>query len=342
MADYTVSLMVAKAITAEGIAKFQLEVDIQDKGDLPDENIFVVEIQDEADPKEDSFARVVTVDDLEELTKDRPTAVAAGDSFYRVKSWTFLYENVDTAANAKDVLKSRIDELVKDWRTYLLKFETTSELTDHPRVDTDTFNSAVETYELMLGAEEVASQSVSTAEEAYDEAVEAAADAAADLADAESAWDDCKTAKAWFEALYNAMKESGGFYQHANTFKAAAETFRIACTGDHPTEEAVLVTAQQAFAGQQAEAMTALTTASANLVLFNTMCSARAADVTAAEAAKTTADSTVAEKRTQYEDAQSAYEAAQSASEAALAAVRALKPDYDPATATPNTEPFET
>jgi hypothetical protein len=334
--------MVAKAITAEGIAKFQLEVDIQDKGDLPDENIFVVEIQDEDDPKEDSFARVVTVDDLEELTKDRPTAVAAGDSFYRVKSWTFLYENVDTAANAKDVLKSRIDELVKDWRTYLLKFETTSELTDHPRVDTDTFNSAVETYELMLGAESVASDTVDTAKDAYDEAVDDAATAAADLADAESAWDDCKTAKAWYEALYNAMKESGGFYQHANTLKAAAETFRIACTGDHPTEEATFVTAQQAFSGQQAEAMTALTTAAANLVLFNTMCSTRAADVTAATAAKTTADSTVAGKRTQYEDAQSAYEAAQSASEAALAAVRALKPDYDPATATPNTEPFET
>lgn len=338
MAEYTSSLMVAKAITSEGIQKFQLEVDITDAGDLPDENIFVVEITDPTDPKEDSFARVVTVDDLEELTKDRTTAVNNNDTLYRVKSWTFLYDNVDTAANAKDVLKSRIDELVEDWRTYLTKFETTSETTEHPRVDTDTYNSAVDTYELMLGAEQVAEETRDSAKDDYDEAVVDAADASTALTDAEDAWDDCKTAKAWFQSLYDAMKQAGGFYQHADTLKTAAETFRVVCTGDHPTEEAVFVTAYNTFSGKQGEALTVLTTAASNMLLFDTMCSNKQADVVAAQSAKTTADSTVASKRTAYEDAQSAYEAAQSASEAALAAVRALKPDYDPTTATPNTD----
>lgn len=338
MALHTTTLMVAQAVTSEGIQKFKLEVDVTDKGDLPDENIFVVEIQDPSDPKEDSFARVVTVDDLEELTKDRTTAVANNDTLYRVKSWTFFYANIDTAASAKDVLKSRIDELVEDWRTYLLKFETTSEVTDHPRVDTDTFNSLVDTYELMLGTVGVAETTRDTAKDAYDDAVTAAAEAAAALVDAESAWNDCKTAKDWFEALYGAMKQAGGLYQHAGTFKAAAETFRVACTGDHPTEEAIFVTAYTQFAGQQAEALTALTTAASNLVLFDTMCATKSAEVTAAQVAKTTADTAVATQRTMYEDAQSAYEAAQSASEAALAAIRALKPDYDPTTATANTD----
>lgn len=338
MAEYTSSLMVGKAITAEGIQKFQLEVEITDKGDLPDENVFTVEIQDPTDPKEDSFARVVTVDDLEELTPDRPTAVANNDTLYRVKSWTFLYENIDTAVNAKEALKSRLDELVTDWRAYMLRFETTSETTEHPRVDTDTYNTAVQTYELMLGAEQVAQETMESAGEDYDTAVANAATAATALADAEFDRDQCQTTKEWFQALYDAMKAAGGFYQHAETFKTAAETFRVVCTTEHPTEEAIFVSAYNTFSGRQGEANTALTTAFTNLSSFEGLCADRQAAYTDAQTAKTAADTLVATKRTAYEDARSAYASAQGASEAALAAIRALKPDYDPTTATPNTD----
>ncbi|MGD9209342.1 MAG: hypothetical protein PVI90_01130 [Desulfobacteraceae bacterium] len=337
MAEYTQTLMVAKAVTIEDTLKFQLDIEVTAKGDLPSENIFVVEIQDPTDPKEDAFARVTNVDDLEELTTDRTTAVDNDDTLYRVKNWTFYYDNVDTAVNAKDLLKSRIDALVTDWRTYETDFETTSETTEHPRVDTSVYDNLIDTYELMLGAEQEAKENRDTARNEYDTAVADAADAATTLTNAEITWDDCKTSKAWFQAFYDAMKEAGGFYQYANTFKTAAESFRITCTGDHPTEEAIFVTAYNTFTGKQSEALTAINTAISNLALFDTLCATKQSAVTTAQTNKTTADTTVATKRTAYEDAQSAYEAAQSASEAALAAIRALNPNYDPTTATPNT-----
>lgn len=337
MASYTQTSMTAQAVTIDNVLKFQLDVEVIVKGDLPDENLFVIEIQDPSDPKEDSYARVTNVDDLEELTTDRPTAVSNNTLLYRVKNWTFYYDNVDTARYAKDVLKSRIDELVTDWRTYQLSFEATSEVTEHPRVDTDVYNTLVDTYELMLGAEQTAKETRDTAKDEYDEAVTNAATATTTLSDAETAWEDCKTSKAWFQALYDAMKEGGGFYQYANTFKTAAEAFRVVCTGDHPTEEATFVTAYNTFTSKQGDAAIALATAYSNLVLFDDLCSTKEAVVNTAQYAKTTADTTVYTKRTAYEDAQSAYEAAQSASEAALAAIRALKPDYDPTTAVPDT-----
>lgn len=337
MASYTQTSMTAQAVTVNNVLKFQLDVAVTAKGDLPDENLFVINIQDLYDPKEDLFARVTNVDDLEELTTDRTTAVNNNTLFYRVKNWTFYYDNIDTAKNAKDVLKSRIDELVIDWRTYQTDFEATSEVTEHPRVDTDVYNTLIDTYELMLGAEQTAKETRDTAKDEYDEAVVDAADAATTLSDAETAWENCKTSKAWFQALYDAMKEGGGFYQYANTFKAAAEAFRIVCTGDHPTEEATFVAAYNTFTSKQGDASIALATAYSNLVLFDGLCFTKEAAVNTAQIAKTTADTAVYTKRTTYADTQSAYEAAQSASEAALAAVRALNPAYDPTTAVPNT-----
>ena len=337
MAEYTQTLMVAKAITIEGVLKFQLDVEVTVRGDLPNENIFVIEIQDPTDPKEDNFARITNIDDLEELTTDRTTAVDNDATLYRVKSWTFYYDNVNTAVNAKDLLKSRIDELVTDWRTYQTSFETTSETTEHPRVDTSVYDNLIDTYELMLGAEQEAKENRDTAQDEYNTAVADAADATTALTDAETTRDDCETSKAWFQTFYDAMKYSGGFYQYTNTFKAAAESFRVTCTGDHPTEEAIFVTAYNTFTGKQSEALTAISTAISNLALFDVLCAAKQSAVTTAQTNKTTADTTVATKRTAYEDAQSAYEAAQSASEAVLAAIRALNPNYDPTTATPNT-----
>jgi len=337
MTAYTETTQTRRAVTLNDVQKFELIVDVTEKGDLPDVYLFTVEIEDATDPKEDSFARVVTVDDIEELSPDRVTAVAANAQYYRVKSWTFFYDNVDTAANATDVLKSRLDELVEDWRTYLLKFETTSEVTEHPRVDTDTFNSLVDTYELALGTQQTALVTKTAALATYNTAVTAAAAAALAVSEAQTNWDNCTTARAWFQALYDAMKVSGGFYQHAVTFDTAAEAFRIAATGAYPVDEATFVTAQNAFAGRRSTANTAIEQALVDLGLFSTMCATMATTLSTAQAAKTTADLLVSTTRTASEDAKTAYEAAQSASEAALAAVRALKPDYDPTTASADT-----
>lgn len=338
MAADTITEQVRKAIEgvdANGntIAKFEVSITVTAKGDLPDDKIFVVSIVDPEDAKEDLFARVATIADFTETTVDRPTAVDTAEDEYRTSTFVLTYDNLETAINAQDVLKSRIDELVNDYRDYLNDFVATpvAEETIHPQYTLDTFNSLVSAYSSAVTAEATAEQTRDDAKDDYDEAVTDAATAATKVTEAQTAWDNCKLAKSWFDDLYTAMA-SPKFYQEAEALRAAAETYRVATTGTNPTAEATFVTARDTFVGQQAAANKALTTALANQGSFATLCGQMQSDLTTAQAAKATADTAVATKRTAYDDAQTAYENAQQATEAALAAITALKPDFDPET----------
>lgn len=333
MANYTVSEQRRRAVLIEGVEKFEVYIEIIDPGDLPTRGLFVLEINDATDPKEDEFARVATVADLVDLVEDRDLTIDKDEELYRVTSYKFYYDNIDTAVAAQSVLKDRLDELTQDWATYQEQFETVSETTNHPRYDSDTFNTLVSAYEDALEAEETAKTTRDDAKDDYDTASTDATDAATDLADAKSRRDKCYELKAYFQALYDAMKSGTGFYQDAETFRAAADTYKTATTGTDPAAETIYNNARDTFVSKQRDANTALTTAAANLATFATECSNKDTAVTTAETAKTTADTALSQARTAYEDAQSAYAAAQTASDAALTAIKTLKPDYDPTTA---------
>jgi hypothetical protein len=339
MADTTTE-QVRRAISgvdAEGltIANYEIAVSVTDKGDLPDDRLLVVTIIDPEDAKGDTFARVATIADFNDVTVDRPTAIANDEDVYRTSVFVFTYDNLETANNAQDVLKSRIDELVTDYLLFQTEFvaSPTAESTIHPQVTSDTFNSLVSAYSSSATAEATALVTRDAAKTAYDESVVDAAEAALAVTAAQAALDDCNQAKGWFDALYNAMA-APAFATQAETFRLAAETFRtgINITGVDPVSEATLVTAHNLFANQQTIANAALATALSNQTSFAAQCAAKESALTTANTAKATADTAVATKRTAYDDAQTAYENAQQATEASLAAITALKPDFDPET----------
>lgn len=334
------------------VPKFKIVAEVISAGDLPTTALFVIEVIDEDQPKSDEFARVARIADLTAIGIDRPEAIDAAtdddDILFRTPIFTFYYDDLETANNAQEVLKSRLDELVEDWRLYDEEFIATTEVTEHPRPTTDAFNSLVDAYSSAVTAEATAKDTMDDAKDAYDEAVSDAADAAAEVTSSKALWDDCVQALGWFDDLYNAFISPGfvgkavTFGAQATTFLAAAQTFLGQCTGDPPTtgQKDVFNTAISTFGTQKNTfdpqeinaANAALATAAANRISFSSMCGAKETAYEDAKTAKETADTAVSTARTTYEDAKTAYESAQEATEAALAAVRALKPSWDPAT----------
>jgi len=336
----TVTSQVRKAISGIdpaglAVSHYETAVAVVDKGDLPDDRIFVVTIIDPENAKGDTFARVATIIDFSDVTPDRPTAIVTNAEVYRTSAFTFVHDNLETAINAQDVLKSRIDELVQDYQDYLHSYVASpvAEVTTHPQVAVDTYNSLVTAYASALDAEGTALVTRDAAKAAYDESLVTATSAAEGITAAQTLLDDCNMAKGWFDALYLAMA-TPKFTAQADTFRAASETFRtsVSITGVDSVAEATLAAAHNLFASQLTVANAEIATAAGNQAPFATMCANRQADLTTAQQAKATADITVATQRTAYDDAQTAYESAQQAAEASLAAITALKPDFDPET----------
>jgi hypothetical protein len=345
------SAVTLEEVEGERVQKFKIIATVVDAGDLPTTALFVIQVVDPDTPKSDTFARVARIADFDEIGLDRPEAIENTpddeDTLFRSPTFTFYYDDLETANAAQEVLKSRLDELVEDWRVYDEEFVATTEVTEHPRPTTDAFNSLVSAYSSAVTAESDAKDAMDTAKDDYDEAVSDAADAATDVTDAKAIWNDCQQALAWFDNLYNAMAspnfmtKASAFSAYAATFIGSAQTFRSQCTGDPPTsgEKSVFDGAISGFQSQKntfdqdiSSANSALGTASGNRTSFATMCGDKETAYDDAVTAKETADTNVSNKRTAYEDAKAAYESAQEATEAALAAVRALKSDWDPAT----------
>lgn len=360
MATVATTQQTREAVVVDGKTQYKITIWTTEQGPLPTKAIFCIQINDPTDPKADTFGRVVTITDFSTYGEDRAQAVLDQEEFYRLDNWVFYYDDLTTAVNATDVLKTRIDEMVTEWETYDTQFEATTETTEHPQTGLDTFNTLVATYDAAAAAEATALTARDTAKDTYDTAVTDAADAATAVTAAETNYNDCVTAKGYFDAclagfstLYNKSNAFGAtgtgagiFLTYSKTYRTAAETLRGACTADPPTagqkaaydaavstyntQVGAMDTDIATFRNDVAVAETVKNTAVANQALFAAFCTTRQTELNTAKTAKTTADTAVANARTAYASAQAAYESAQMATEAALAAVRALKPTWTP------------
>jgi hypothetical protein len=324
----TQTQQVREAVTVDGIVKFRIDVTVLDKGDLPSSEIFVLTIVDPLDSKEDTFARVATIPDLDELSADRGTAIDQDDLEFRVSLFTFWYADLDTAVNAQNVLKERIDELVSDYETYEAQFVTVSETTVHPQVGESTYEAAVTAYQDSMRSLLDAEAARDDAETTYNDAVTEANAATIDLDRAKTISQDCATTLGFFDTLkgdFVVLKGDGA------TFKAAAEL-------EVPTPSSTFASALAAFTTTLRNADTQNTRAAADYGTFSGLCGARSSEYNSAQAAKISADTAVGNARTAFESAQAAVETAQQGVNAALAAVQALKPDFDPTSVLPTPE----
>lgn len=326
-----------EAVTVNGVVKFKLTIVVIDNGDLPDKAFFVITINNVLDSKQDTFARVATIPDFTELETDRGTAVDADDLEYRTSTFILWYDDLDTAVNAQQVLKERIDELVSDYETYADDFVTASETTVHPRVGESTYEAAVTAYEDALRNTLDAEAVRDAAETAYEDAATAADDATVAQAKAQEISEECAQTRGYYDGLFTAY---GTLDANGATVLAAAEAYYTAKVAS-PVPDSYDVTFRAAldlFIAQLRIAAAQETQSATEQTTFATVCSKRASEYAAAQTAKTSADTALGNARSAFEDAQTAVETAQQAENAALAAVQALKPDFDPASVEPTPE----
>lgn len=145
------------------------------RGSLPDESIFVLEIVDEDAPDEDVLYRVAQVPDIVDVTvgfdSDRDRAIRNGRTYWRSSQFTNYYDDVEVAANAKQVLQDEVNELVTAYVTYSDQFEATSEEVEFPSAATgavqalkDAYDTAYSDYATALTTQETADETLTDAQ----------------------------------------------------------------------------------------------------------------------------------------------------------------------------------
>ena len=109
---------------ASGATRFKIEstVTYVKPGDLPSASIFVYSLGTADDPKTDTFLRVGTVQDITELPLGRERAIREGSTTYLSTGFFIEYSDVATAVTAKQLIQSRVDQLISDWITYTTQF----------------------------------------------------------------------------------------------------------------------------------------------------------------------------------------------------------------------------
>lgn len=141
MLDTTVVMDRTTIALPDGSSTYQIDAEVTVKGDLPHPNIFVYQILDPLDTTRDTFVRVGTPYDLENVPLTRVAAIAASQEYFLSQTLQRRYSDLNTAVQAKDAVRSRIDNCVQAWRTYSTDFSGT-ETFYHP--------TAEETYEQQL------------------------------------------------------------------------------------------------------------------------------------------------------------------------------------------------
>jgi hypothetical protein len=107
---------------ADGTFQYVITASVVDQGELPHPNLFVFQCTDLVDATQDVFIRVATPYDLENVSIGRSVAIAAGNTFYLSSALTRKYSDLNTAVQAKDAVKSRVNDGVKAWYDYNTTF----------------------------------------------------------------------------------------------------------------------------------------------------------------------------------------------------------------------------
>jgi hypothetical protein len=159
MALFTVATQLRTSTVAANVAQYVIEKAITDRGDLPDRALFLLEIIDVSDPKEDTLARVCTVADLETYKTDRAAAIRAGENYFRAITVTKQYARVGDAILAKDFLSEQVNTVVTEYSTYINAFKADpAEIFNYPMAGAGVLGPAVAAY--TAKAAEAAAQTV--------------------------------------------------------------------------------------------------------------------------------------------------------------------------------------
>jgi hypothetical protein len=290
-------------------------------GDLPDNQpeVFVFQIVDATDPKQDKFLRVASIHDLSQIIRGRDPARSANKSYYLSSTFTVDYDDVTTAISAKAVVQTRVDALITSWIDYSTKFVIPTDFI-MPAPEDTLVTGAKNTYYAARDNNAAKQAALATSIAAFTEAQAAASRASTSLTQAVAASSECTLLSgklSSFEQGYRGLPTS-----YRTTMNAL-----ITAVPSDPAYDAQLDNAKNA----QSYELSVLTPVLTDIIAtVNSKCASLTAALQVAAQAKTTADTAAANAQTAQALAQASATAAAAAEAAALAAVMAVCPDFDP------------
>lgn len=322
-------LQVRTPVAVDTGTVFQVSATCTVAGTLPDLGLFVRQVVDTLDPKNDVFTRVAAPDDFSTYGLDRELSISDGTFYYRVGTFIAQYASVSTATDAWNELSSRINTLVTDYDTYINAFLTPSDgaTTTYPTVDTSTKNALIDAYTSAVAAvstAETARDTENTACEAlryeYQLLQEALVQAQSDVAALTPIVSAANPLYATFAAVLNDQ-------QTVTTLLAA----NVAASGASASEKSTMTAQTSILLTDVSTGLTANATLASDvqtpLASFLATLQARAASVQAEVSAKQLEVNDCALTLAQL---QGAVDQARIARDNALAAILAVCPDYTP------------
>ncbi len=311
-----------------GTPKFRIASSISEleTGDLPFTEIFLHQILDATDPKQDKFLRVADLHDLASYQRGRDTAIANAGTYYLSGLLTLDFTDITTAVAAKAVVQTRVDKLITDWIAYSTEFTSPADFT-LPSATT-LVTAALTTYLTAKATAVTKTAALTVADAALAEAEAAAARAATALTSAITATLAFTQIQQTFAT---GLAGEGTFRTAVTNFVTAASVFEDVANsgggvGVNPTFESALNTIRTAQAAEAQYGLAVLTSAQS---LINTLSSNATTAMSGAATAKTTADLTAASAQTAQALADEEATVASAAEAAALAALLIVDPDYE-------------
>lgn len=214
MAQPTRATQLRTVTINDKVAKFQVTMVLTDRGDLPDGAIFLKNIVDETDPKEDTFARVARAGDLIVYSDDRDEAIDNGDNVWRDTELTKFYDAVDTANTAAEFMQERVNALVDEYRTFTNEFEADPAVSlAFPQNNIGIFSPLVDDYTDKVEARKAQEDTVDDKQaecdeidDKYDDAVETFNNAQATLDALNKAQSALSSTQTTLQSQYNAAQ----------------------------------------------------------------------------------------------------------------------------------------
>lgn len=99
----------------DGDFQYVITALVSRQGELPNTSLFVYQITDVVDTTQDVFIRVATPYDLENISIGREVARESGNTYYLTSILTRKYSDLNLAVQAKDAVKSRVNDGVRAW-----------------------------------------------------------------------------------------------------------------------------------------------------------------------------------------------------------------------------------
>lgn len=284
--------------------------------ELPSLAIFVVTVVDDLDPKADVLARVATLADLTTIPVGRDAGIAApgpdGKQF-RSSAWTASYGELQTALDAAQAFRDRVNQLILDWESFRTTFNAPDPT---PAIYTLPVGSTSQLTTL-IAAYKTAKQDRYQKQIAKTDADDTLARAQADYTYKTSLVTDLAPIVSSATKNSTQFATASGYF---STLKAAADVFAAANSGGVgiTTFQAAL----NAAAIQQTQVVAFIGDATTLNTLVATYQAARQADATSAGTVVSTSTTDQATKAT-------ALTAALALEATTLAAVLAVCPDFD-------------